>query len=130
MLRKKDKKDKSVEDTAKTMSNALLGMGVLHFVKPEPFDAIVPDYVPMTKRQATYWSGVAELVTGALLRVDKTRTLGGYSAMALFLAVFPANIEMARQWAGGSTVKKVIAFGRLPLQFPMIAQAWKVARHK
>ena len=45
----------------------LLGMGVLHFVAPKPFDSIIPEELPGSARFYTYASGVAELGTGALL---------------------------------------------------------------
>src|SRR5918998_494137 len=76
----------------------LLGMGTLHFVAPKPFDAIGPAELPGSARFYTYASGVAELASGALLLAPKTRRLGALSAVAVFLAVFPANINLVRLW--------------------------------
>ena len=48
---------------------ALLGgAGVLHFLKPEPFDSIVPAGLPGSARAYTYASGVAELGCAAVAR--------------------------------------------------------------
>lgn len=66
----------------------LLGVGVVHFVAPKPFDDIVPAGLPGDPRLYTYASGVAELGTGALLLAPKTRRLGGTLAALLFIAVF------------------------------------------
>ena len=40
--------------------------GVLHFVRPEFFDAIVPPWLPPSQRFWTLISGVAELVVGVM----------------------------------------------------------------
>ncbi|TWS18101.1 hypothetical protein FK529_17340 [Tsukamurella asaccharolytica] len=115
---------------ARGMAFALAGMGALHFVAPKPFDSIVPPNLPLglTPRRATHLSGVAELATAALLAAPQTRRLGGVAAAALFTAVFPANIHMARQWSDKPLPLRLGAYARLPLQVPMIASAVKIAR--
>jgi uncharacterized membrane protein len=106
----------------------LMGMGILHFVAPKPFDAIVPVELPGSQRSYTYASGAAEFVTGALLLSPRTRKLGALSAVAVFLAVFPANINMVRLWRDKSLFMRLFAIARLPLQIPMIAAALKIYR--
>ena len=64
----------------------LVGMGVLHFAAPKPFDTIVPAELPGSARFYTYASGVAEVATGALLLAPRTRQLGALAAVALFVA--------------------------------------------
>lgn len=98
-------------------------MGVLHFLVPKPFDSIVPRQVPGPARFWTYASGVAELAVAGLIANASTRKLGGRAAVALLLAVWPANFEMARQSLQESTSRKIISFARLPLQLPMIRAA-------
>ena len=110
------------------LAAVLLGVGVVHFVAPKPFDDIVPAQLPGEARFYTYASGVAELGTGALLLAPKTRRLGGTLAARLFIAVFPANINMARQWWDKPLPLKLGAIARLPLQIPMITEALKVRR--
>lgn len=110
------------------MSAALTGMGILHFVRPEPFDGIVPRAMPGSPRTWTHLSGVAELVTAGLLAVPRTRRLGGLAAEVLFVAVYPANLQMAWDARHASGKRRAIAFGRLPFQLPMIAQADLVRR--
>ncbi|MFQ6484304.1 hypothetical protein [Brachybacterium epidermidis] len=108
----------------------LLGAaGVLHAARPEPFDRIVPRVLPGSPRTYTYASGLAEIATAALIAVPSTRRLGGIAAAALFLAVFPANVQMAIDWRDASPKKQAIAFGRLPLQGVLVAQALLITRH-
>lgn len=111
-----------------TMQKALIpvfgGAGVLHFVKPEPFDGIVPEQLPGSARTYTYVSGVAELATAALLANTKTRASGGAVAAALLLAVWPANFNMAWQWRNKPWYLQAGAIARLPMQIPMIRAGW------
>lgn len=109
----------------------LLGIGTLHFAAPKPFDTIVPAELPGSARFYTYASGVAELGTGAALLAPKTRRLGALAAVALFVAVFPANVNMVRLWFRDPTKSlpmRIVAVARLPLQIPMITAALKIYR--
>lgn len=114
---------------AKRMGALLVGMGVLHFVAPKPFDTIVPAELPGDARLYTHASGVAEVATGALLLVPRTRRIGAVAAIALYLAVYPANINAVRLWWNKGWPARIAAIARLPLQFPMITQAVKVYRN-
>jgi uncharacterized membrane protein len=115
--------------TAKRLGAMLLGIGTLHFVAPKPFDGIVPAELPGEARYYTHASGVAELATGALLLVPRTRRLGALAAIALFIGVFPANVNMVRLWWGKGWPARIAAIARLPLQVPMITEALKAYRN-
>ena len=106
----------------------LVGMGALHFVAPKPFDSIIPAELPGNARFYTHASGVAEVVTGALLLAPRTRKLGALAAVALFVSVFPANVNMVRLWRDKPLPMRIGAIARLPLQIPMITQALKIYR--
>lgn len=111
------------------MPAALGAMGVLHFVAPKQFDRLIPPELPGSRRAWTYGSGVAELAVAALLANRDTRALGGAAATALFVGVFPGNLQMARAWRGKPVWPyQVIAWGRLPLQVPMILAADRIRR--
>ncbi|KUI48558.1 hypothetical protein AU198_21665 [Mycobacterium sp. GA-1199] len=110
------------------MAAGLLGIGTLHFVAPKPFDGIIPAELPGSPRFYTYASGVAELGVAGLLLVPGTRRLGALAAVALFVAVFPGNVNMVRLWWDKPWPMRLIAIARLPLQIPMIVQAVKVYR--
>jgi uncharacterized membrane protein len=106
----------------------LLGVGTLHFVAPTPFDGIIPVELPGGPRFYTYASGVAEVGIGTALLVRSTRRLAAFAAAALFVAVFPGNVNMCRLWWGKPWPMRIIALARLPLQIPMVTAALKVAR--
>ena len=76
----------------------LIGVGTTHFLAPKPFDTIVPAELPGSPRLYTYGSGVAEVAIGGLLLTQRTRRFGALAAAALFVAVFPANVNMVRLW--------------------------------
>ena len=104
--------------------------GILHFAKPEPYEAIVPKPLPY-KRELVYISGVAELACAALMLHPRTRRLGGAASAGLLSAVFPANVQMAMDVVRSeksSTPFKIASLVRLPLQAPMIRIALRAAR--
>lgn len=115
--------------TAAFLGALLGGAGVMHMLRPEPFDTIVPPALPGPARGYTYASGLAELAVAGLLVVPRTRRLGGVAAAALFVAVFPANVQMAYDWRHARPRRRAIAYGRLPLQGVLIGQALHVARN-
>ena len=49
-------------------------------------------------------------------------------AAGLFVAVFPGNIQMAWDWRDRSAREQGAAYGRLPLQGPMVWWALRVAK--
>lgn len=107
----------------------LMGMGTLHFAAPKPFDTIIPAELPGSPRFYTYASGVAEFASGALLMSARTRRLGALAATAVFLGVFPANINMVRLWRDKPLAMRIGAIARLPLQIPMITAALRIFRN-
>ncbi len=107
----------------------LIGVGTAHFLAPKPFDDIVPAELPGNPRWYTYASGLAEVSIGALLLVPSARRLGASAAVALFVAVFPANLNMCRLWWRKPWPMRMLAVARLPLQVPMITSALRIRRH-
>lgn len=94
------------------------GTGVLHFVDPDPFVAIMPGYLPL-HLELVYLSGVFEIVLGIAVLVPKLRRWAGYGLVALLIAVYPANVNMALNpepfVADGVSLGAIYA--RLPFQF-------------
>jgi uncharacterized membrane protein len=111
------------------IATMLIGVGTLHFLAPKPFDTIVPAELPGSPRLYTYGSGIAEVGTGALLLARGTRRFGALVAAALFVGVFPANVNMVRLWWDKPWPMRVFALARLPLQIPMITTALKIRRN-
>ncbi|MTE13588.1 hypothetical protein GLP40_12495 [Nocardia sp. CT2-14] len=115
---------------ALALTALLLGAGSLHFVMPKFFDALIPPQLPGEPRTYTHISGAAELTAGALLALPRTRGLGARLAALIFIAVFPGNVQMARDWLRSNRPLplKIIALLRLPLQIPLVTAARTVYR--
>ncbi|GCD18757.1 membrane protein [Cellulomonas algicola] len=110
---------------------AVLGTaGVLHLRRPAIFTSLVPRRLG-DPEPWVLGSGVAELACAAVLVPPATRRLGGLASAALLVGVFPGNVTMAvrshrgaRHWSR----HPVVAWGRLPLQVPLVAWALAVSR--
>jgi uncharacterized membrane protein len=109
----------------------MVGSGVLHLVKPAPYVKIVPRVLGNAEL-IVFWSGVAEIVAGALLLLPGTRRFGARFTAVLLIAVFPANVQMALDGAvpGGGffTGSDMMLWLRLPLQPLLVYWAWTFAR--
>ena len=122
--------------TGRGMAIMLILTGVGHFAFPAQLDAIVPPFLPGEERFWTYLSGVAELVVAAMLLAPITakflnqniRLLGAWSALALFIAVYPANVYMAIDYSDRELTEQLFAYARLPLQFGLFYWAWAIAK--
>ena len=111
------------------LAGLLATAGVAHFAAPRQFDATVPRSLPGTPRTWTYVSGVAELALAAGLASPRTRKAAALATAAFFVGVFPANVKMAADWRHRPTPQKAAAFGRLPLQIPLVLWARGVAKN-
>lgn len=120
---------KRAHRAARFTGAALTAMGVLHLVKPEPFERLIPERLPGTARQWAVGSGYAELATAGLLLLPATRRVGGAAAAALFIGVWPGNVTMAWDRRHEPWPRQLVALGRLPLQIPMITGAMRIARY-
>ncbi|MGI9155314.1 MAG: DoxX family protein [Marmoricola sp.] len=102
--------------------------GVVHLVRPHVYEPVMPTFVP-SHREVILASGILELVCAAGLLSGRFRRPAGWVSAAVLLAVYPANLKMTADAAKtSSTGRKAAAFGRLPLQLPMIRTALKAAR--
>lgn len=112
------------------LAAAMTGIGVLHFARPEPFVRIVPDWLPAPLALVLV-SGAAEIALGLGLLVPRTRRLASLGLLALYVAVFPANLHMAVhgiQLEPGGTMPAWAMWARLPFQVVFMAWAWWVGR--
>jgi uncharacterized membrane protein len=105
------------------MAGAFTASGIIHLVRPQVFESIMPRAIPVRHHRALiYVSGAAELVCAAGLW-RQTRWAPAAST-ALLVGVFPANVQMALDSGSdrGPTVANhpALAWGRLPLQLAMI----------
>lgn len=114
--------------SALALAGLLGAAGVAHFAVPRPFDSIVPRGLPGRARTWTRVSGAAELAVAVAVTHPRTRAVGGLAAAGLFTAVFPANVRMAYDWRHRSVAHRTVAYGRLPLQAPLVWWGLRVAR--
>lgn len=97
--------------------------GVRHFVNPAPFVQIVPAGLPFPSALVAI-SGAAEIAGGVGLLIPRVRRPAAWGLVALFVAVFPANVNMALHPAAlGMGFKPWMLWTRLPLQAVLIAWA-------
>lgn len=97
--------------------------GIMHFVKPGGYLAMMPPYLPAHK-ELVFWSGVAEVALGIGLLFPATRSWSSIGLILLLIVVFPANVYMATS----SRFRKLprwLVWGRLPLQILLIWWAWR-----
>lgn len=99
--------------------------GTLHFIKPEPFVKIVPDYLPY-HLELVYISGFFEILFGIGLLIPSRSRAAAWGLILLFIAVFPANINMAVNNIPiqGVPHNQILYWLRLPFQAVLIAWAW------
>ena len=104
--------------------------GVMHFVSPLAYTAIVPPWLP-SPLALVYISGVAEIAGGLGVLSTRTRRIAALGLIALLVAVFPANIYGALHGMEfrGQPVPQWLLWARLPLQALLIAwvyfSCWK-----
>jgi uncharacterized membrane protein len=109
---------------------AMIAVGLQHFIAPDPFVRIVPAWLP-APLALVYVSGVFEVLGGAGLLVPRVRRLAGWGLIALYVAVFPANVNMAVHHISLSDGPPPPAWAlwlRLPLQALLIAWAYWASR--
>lgn len=107
---------------------ALLAVaGTFHLVTPRPFEHLIPRRL-RPPRPWVLGSGVAELACAAALAHPTSRRAGAWATAALFVAVLPGNVTMAVRSRRGRPAYRAVAWGRLPLQVPLVLWAVRVAR--
>ena len=100
-----------------------VGAGVNHFVRTDFYLRMMPPYVPLHLTMVQV-SGVAEIVLGVMLLLPQTMALAGWGLIALLIAVFPANVQMALHPETFPEMRPTVLWWRLPLQGVMIAWAY------
>src|SRR5689334_2984472 len=111
------------------LSAVMIAAGVMHFVRPEPFVGIVPEALP-APRTLVAVSGAFEILGGLGLWVPRFRKAAAWGLILLFVAVFPANVNMAVNGLpfGDHPPDPVLAWARLPFQAVFVAWAWLFTR--
>jgi uncharacterized membrane protein len=107
----------------------MTGAGLAHFGQPAGFVAIVPAYLPHPLA-IVYVSGFFEIAGGVGLLVPCLQRAAAWGLVALYVAVFPANVNMALNHLplNGSLLPDALLWARLPLQGVLVAWAYWLAR--
>ena len=108
----------------------MIAIGVLHFVRSKTFVRIVPKYLP-APLTLVYVSGFFEILGGVGLLIPDTRIWAAWGLIALYVAVFPANIYMLTDNISLNPNKPIPRWAlwlRLPFQFVFIAWAYWFTR--
>jgi uncharacterized membrane protein len=111
------------------LAGLLAVSGTLHFTATRSYERIIPPALPYP-RALVYGSGVAELACAAGLAHPRTRRVAAWASAVLFVAVFPANVQMAVAASGASLGRRLLTWVRLPLQVPLVWWAVQVARRR
>jgi len=104
-----------------------IAAGINHFVDPGFYVPMMPDYLPW-HLELVYLSGITEALLGVLLIVPRTSRWAAWGLIALLLAIFPANINMALHPEQFDWATPIALYLRLPMQAVLIAWAWWYTR--
>lgn len=99
--------------------------GVMHFLRPRFYEAIVPPPLRRYKREITVASGVAEIVGGLAVVPTVTRRFARAWLLATLAAVYPANLYMAFEPERFERIPRPLLWARLPLQGLFAWMTWR-----
>lgn len=108
-----------------------VGAGANHFINPAPYLGMMPAEIPVAWHSTlNVISGAAEILGGLGLILPATRRLAAWGLIALLIAVFPANVNMAVNDLplGTDRVPSWMLWARLPLQAVMVAWVYLFTR--
>jgi uncharacterized membrane protein len=109
------------------LSVAFITTGVLHFLRPETYEQIVPGYLP-AHHEIVLVSGAAEIAGGVGVALVRSRSAAGIWLVALLILVFPANVNMAVHSERFASIAPALLWARLPLQGLLIWWAYRATR--
>jgi uncharacterized membrane protein len=91
--------------------------GVGHFVLTKKMVEMLPEWIPQ-RTLIVQVTGALELALAAALAIRRTRVPAGWTALALLVAFFPANIYASLTYApmGGGSMGPLYLLIRGPLQ--------------
>ncbi len=107
------------------MSAFYVANGVNHFISPDVYLQIIPDFVP-APLAVVYVSGLAEILLGVGVLFGPTRMMAAWGLIVLLLVVVPANINVAVNDLVflGEEPNSLVNWLRLPVQAVLIVWAW------
>jgi uncharacterized membrane protein len=100
--------------------------GINHFVNPEVYGRMMSAFLPY-HYALVLLSGVVEILLGLGVMVPKTQRPAAWGLIAMLVAIFPANINMAlhpEAWG----INVWVLYARLPLQLLFIYWAYRCTK--
>ncbi len=92
-----------------------IGAGVFHFVRPAPYLAMMPPWLPRPGLLVVV-SGLAEIAGGIGVLIGRFRRMAAWGLIALLVAIFPANLHVALHGWPGTDFPRWVLWLRLPFQ--------------
>ncbi|MBO6524729.1 MAG: hypothetical protein JJ971_12940 [Balneolaceae bacterium] len=102
--------------------------GINHFINPEFYYPLIPDYLPFNEA-INYGSGLVEILLGIGVLTKKTRTLSSYLLVVMLVSFIPAHIyfiQIGSCTDTGLCVPEWISWSRLIIIHPLLI-AWALS---
>jgi uncharacterized membrane protein len=106
-----------------------IGSGVSHFVMPDFYESIVPEFVPQG-RLLVIVTGIVEILLGAFFAYKWTSRYAAWCLIVYLIAMFPVNVLMALHPERFPQFAPLGLWLRLPLQTLLITLAYFLSRDK
>lgn len=125
------------EDSKRYIARSLLAAffilaGANHFIMPDFYYPLIPDYIPASKFWVNTLVGISEMLSGVCLLIAPLRRWAVWGIIALLIAFIPSHvyfIQVGSCVEGGLCVPPWVAWVRLLLVHPLlIFWAWYVRR--
>jgi uncharacterized membrane protein len=111
------------------LSVVFITAGILHFLRTQTYESIMPGYLP-AHRELVLVSGAAEIAGGLGIAFAGPRRAAGVWLIALLIAVFPANVNMAVHSGRFESIAPALLWARLPLQGLLIWWVLRASRER
>ena len=106
---------------------AFAASGANHFIDTAFYTSIMPPYLPW-HTPLVYVSGFFEIAFGIALLMPRFTRIAAWGLVALTIAVFPANVNMALHQDMYPQFSALALWLRLPLQAVILAWAYWFTR--
>lgn len=97
--------------------------GIAHFIAADFFIMAMPNYLGYHS-ELVFISGVFEILGAIGILIPQTRLLAGYGLIALIIAVYPANINMALNPEKYTDISEILLYIRLAVQILFVWFVW------
>ena len=108
--------------------------GINHFINPDLYLPLIPDYFDSYKNLINLAAGLAEVTVAILMFFRSTTKLASYITIAMLIAFIPSHIYFIQKGdlpIGDITITPLIAWVRLLIIHPvLIYWAWWLSKER